>query len=117
MDRGVPLRQLSNSEAPSLDDTTNTNRNLAQWRTKLRRESARLYLKAKERQPPATRSRPEHRWAREYGTRDGRLQRRNEESVIAATWRAERGECGIAAEPVADQEFAILGAMKIGEFR
>jgi hypothetical protein len=117
MDRSLSLGQRTNGEPPSLGDTTNAYRNLGEWRTELRRKSPWLDLKAKERQPVAISSRPEHWRADQNGARDRGLQRRNEEAVIAATWRAERGECGIAAEAVADQEFTILRAIKIGEIR
>ena len=111
----MSLGQCTNGEPPSLGDTTDADRHLGEWRTELRREVTWLHLKAKERQPVAIGTSPEHRWTGEHRARDRGLQRRNEESVIATTWRAERGERGIATEAVADQEFAILRAIKIAE--
>jgi hypothetical protein len=115
MDRSLSLGQRTNGEPPSLGDTTNAYRNLGEWRAELRRKLPWLDLKAKERQPVSISTRPEHWWASKHRARDGRLQRCNEEAVIATARGTERGECGIAAEAVADQEFTILRAIKIGE--
>ena len=78
MDRSLSLGQRTNGEPPSLGDTTNAYRNLGEWRTELRRKSPWLDLKAKERQPVAISSRPEHWWTGEHGARDGRVGRRGE---------------------------------------
>ena len=92
MHRRVSLGQRTNSEPPPLGNATNTDGHIGEWRTELRQETAGLHLKAKERQPVAIGARPEHWRTGEHRARDRGLQRRNEESVIATTWRAKGGE-------------------------
>ena len=88
----VSLGQRTNSEPPPLGNATDANRDFVQWRTELWQETAGIHLKAKERQPVVIGSRPEHWRTGEHCARDRGLQRRNEEPVIATTWRAEWGE-------------------------
>jgi hypothetical protein len=58
---------------------------------------------------------PKHWWAGKHRARDGRLQCCNKKAVIATPWCAEGGEGGVATEPVANQQLALLRAIKIGE--